>query len=407
MSNSRNELPVGALLKHADEGQAKPIHDFIIMSEDISNSYLVETADGGVVINAGTREGGAIHRARFATASSSPIRKIIITQSHHDHFGGLEEFMADSPELIVQEQFPDGYSYRAHLKPFYDERAARIWKLILGDRQPGWPEFIIKPDILVGERHEFELGGRKFEVLSVPGGETLDALAVWLPNEKVLFIGNLLGPAYMTVPNLNPIRGDKPRSAIGYVNSVDRMLNLGAETLITGHGEPVYGKEVIAKDLSHMRDAMKFLYNATLDGMATGRSLEALMREVVLPPHLALNEWYGKVAWVVRTVWEEHTGWFQQDFTSRLYEMPVSRVFPDIVALAGAGALADRASQYLNEGRRLQALHLSEIILEAEPGHGAASVIRVAVLRSLLTEAENIRNINEIMWLRTEIAAAE
>ena len=31
------------------------------------------------------------------------------------------------------------------------------------------------------DHHAFELGGRRFELYSTPGGETTDALVVWLP----------------------------------------------------------------------------------------------------------------------------------------------------------------------------------------------------------------------------------
>lgn len=407
MDNTNNALPVGLLLKQADDGVAKPIGDFIIMSEDISNSYLVMTPDGNVVINTGTVAGGSKHRERYAALNSQQIRKVIITQSHHDHFGGLEAFSGDQPELIVHRRFCEGYDYRARLRPFYDQRAARIWKLILGDRQPGWPDFEIEPDVLVGDSYAFELGRRRFEVISTPGGETLDSVSVWLPYEKILFVGNLLGPAYMTMPNLNPIRGDKPRSAMEYVRSLDLVRALGAEVLITGHGEPVFEAAKIAADLSHMRNAISRIHDETLDGMATGRSLEELMRGVVLPLDLALNEWYGKTSWVVRTIWEEYTGWFQQDFTSRLYEVPVSRVFADVVRIAGPDALVARAKEHLAAGHRLEALHLAEIVLEAEQTHREALSVQCSVLQLLRAAADEIKNINETMWLRTEIAAVE
>ena len=40
------------------------------------------------------------------------------------------------------------------------------------------------------DSHSFEIGGRQFELYSVPGGEITDGLAVWLPSERIVFTGN-------------------------------------------------------------------------------------------------------------------------------------------------------------------------------------------------------------------------
>ena len=81
------------------------------------------------------------------------------------------------------------------------------------------------------DSHAFELGGRRFELYSTPGGETTDALVVWMPEHRTVFIGNLMGPFFGHVPNLYTLRGDKIRSAMAFIHSVDRVIALGPETL--------------------------------------------------------------------------------------------------------------------------------------------------------------------------------
>ncbi|MFC3214745.1 MBL fold metallo-hydrolase [Novosphingobium panipatense] len=44
----------------------------------------------------------------------------------------------------------------------------------------------VKPDILVDRRLTMELGGRCFELISTPEGETIDSLTVWMPRERSL-----------------------------------------------------------------------------------------------------------------------------------------------------------------------------------------------------------------------------
>ena len=53
---------------------------------------------------------------------------------------------------------------------------------------------IAEPDILFENEYKFSLGGLDLELYSVPGGETLDALLIYLPQYKILFSGNAFVP---------------------------------------------------------------------------------------------------------------------------------------------------------------------------------------------------------------------
>ncbi|HWK48967.1 MAG TPA: alkyl sulfatase dimerization domain-containing protein, partial [Steroidobacter sp.] len=126
-----------------------------------------------------------------------------------------------------------------------------------------------------------------------------------------------------------------------------------------------------------------------------------------LPEELAVGEFHGKVSWAVRSIWEEYSGWFHYDSTTSLYGVPRSSVDTDLAELAGgAGALATRASEKLEHGRALEAMHLLDIALGAEPGNGRALEVKAAVLRRLQAESGG-SNLSEAMWLRSELAAVE
>jgi alkyl sulfatase BDS1-like metallo-beta-lactamase superfamily hydrolase len=401
-------LPVGDIVKAAKPADtAVAIRDFIFCSGDLTNSYLVTTPEGDVAINVGTVTGGPGHRARYRQVSGNRLRKVLLMQSHIDHYGGLEAFLDEDVELIVQRRFVEGVAYRDALRPYYGPLAWRIWGQVLGNQSFAAPDFPIKPDVEFADDYAFTLGGRRFQALATPGGETTDALCVWLPDDGVLFSGNLLGPAYLTVPNVNTIRCDKPRSALEYIRSVDRVRALGASLLITGHGDPIEGAEKIAVDLKRMRDAVLYIHDRTVAGMNAGKSVGQLMREITLPPELALHEWYGTVAWTVRTIWEEYTGWFHQDRTTALYEVPQSAVHGDLVALAGAERISARAREHLDAGRPLEALHLVELALSADHADSAALTLKAAVLTVLLERAGTRKNLNETMWLKSEVIAAQ
>ena len=58
-----------------------------------------------------------------------------------------------------------------------------------------------------------------------PGGETIDALVVWMPEHQTAFIGNLMGPFFGHVPNLYTLRGDKIRSAMAFIHSMPMPIS--------------------------------------------------------------------------------------------------------------------------------------------------------------------------------------
>jgi alkyl sulfatase BDS1-like metallo-beta-lactamase superfamily hydrolase len=255
------------------------------------------------------------------------------------------------------------------------------------------------------DSHAFDLGGRQFELYSTPGGETTDALAVWLPQHRTVFIGNLMGPFFGHVPNLYTLRGDKIRSAMAFIHSVDRVIALSPEILVNGH-DVFRGADQIVSTMTKVRDATAYLRDSTIDGMNSGADLWTLMGEVTLPPQLALPQVHGKVAWIVRAIWEEHVGWFRYESTTELYDVPPSSVWSDVVDLVGGTApLTERAAAHAKEGRPLQALHLTDVALAHAPGDPDALGVKRQALEQLLA-ASGRENHSEVQWLEQEIKSA-
>ena len=104
--------------------------------------------------------------------------------------------------------------------------------------------------------------------------------------------------------------------------------------------------------MTKVRDATKYLRDRTIDGMNSGSDLwtldagrHAARRELALP------QAHGKVPWIVRSIWEEHVGWFRYESTTELYDVPPSAVWPDIVEFAGGTApFIERADAHAEGG---------------------------------------------------------
>jgi alkyl sulfatase BDS1-like metallo-beta-lactamase superfamily hydrolase len=376
----------------------------IHMSRGIANAYLVTTGEGDVLINTGLPSEAPEIRSRFGRVSANPLRIIVFTQGHPDHVGGWSQLTEPGVETVAQANHAGVREYWRRLHPFYAGRIARLWGLLRPDELAAAlpPEADVTTTFI--DSHAFTLGGRRFELYAVPGGEATDALVVWMPGERTVIVGNLFGPVFGHVPNLYTIRGDKIRSAQAFLHSVDRVIALEPEVLITGH-DRFEGAEEIARTLRRVHDATAYLLDRTIEGMNSGLSVWELMETITLPDHLVLPQLHGKVSWIVRAVFEEHTGWFRYESTTELYAVPPSAVWDDLVELAGGSdRLIERAREHVDAGRPLEALHLIDT---ARAGSDPTALnVKRGALRLLLDRSDN-ENFSEVRWLEQEMAAID
>ena len=405
------EAPKLADLVRSGDAQTEAVEitPFIFLSRDVSNAHLVTTSDGDVMINTGMPDGAERSQALFAPHRTGPLRYIILTQSHADHFGGVPLFKEEGTKIVGGPGFNEMLADMMGLQAFFGKRTFKLWGSTL--QRPTRPMPTpqdVAPDILVDRTLTLEVGDRTFELISAPEGETIDNLAVWMPSEKIVFTGNTFGPVWLSMPFLNTLRGDKPRLVRNYLKSLETIRDLGAEIVITGHGEPIRGKDRIRADLDKMHAAVSYVRDYTLEGMKAGKTVHQLMRELAFPDDLKIGEFHGKASWAVKSIWREYSGWFHyEDGTTELYGVPRSSVYGDIAELAGGPAkLAERAEAKLAEGQPLEALHLTDIALGADPVDPAALAAKLKASR-LLLEQSGGQNLSETMWLRAEIAEVE
>ena len=242
--------------------------------------------------------------------------------------------------------------------------------------------------------------------IAVPGAETNDSLIVWLPDERIVFTGNLFGCPFGHFPNLVTIRGDRYRDALTCAGAVETVRDLEPEVILYGHHDPVVGAELIRRELDALHAAIHHVHDAVVKGMNDGKDLETLQQEITLPPECEVGEGYGTVAWSIRAIWENYAGWFKHESTTELYDVPRRTIDVDLVELAGADALVARAEKKATAGAREEALHLLDIVLSAEPDHAPARSLSIEVHESLLEDARRFRTTGNFWlegWLENQI----
>jgi glyoxylase-like metal-dependent hydrolase (beta-lactamase superfamily II) len=394
-------------------GQEQPkvvkIRDGVYMATVVGNVYMVTTADGNVIIDTANPDFAPEAKKLLSAESHGPVKYIILTHGHKDHISGIPLWKEAATQIIAQRNYVEFVNYVVRLEGFFAPRDAAgfshpqkevgSWRGNYGAK--------IDPNILFDDKYEFTLGGLKFELFSTPG-ETPDHLTVWIPAYKIAFIGdNYAGagiPEPMSFPNMYTLRGTRPRPALDWINSIDRVLALKPEIVLNGHGDPILGNKEITRRLTRFRDAMQYVHDETVKGMNAGKDVFTLMREIKLPASYNLTELFGKVSWSVRGIYDGYAGWFDTN-PSTMYELPVSSIYSDLVKLAGGPeAVARMAQEKLEAVKPVEALHLTDVVLANDQNNHAALEVRLKALQYL---RDHCKNYIEAGWLEYGIKEAK
>ena len=218
----------------------------------LNNAGAVTGGDGTLVVDTCATEA---RTRRFLDAldgatGGAPVRFAVNTHEHGDHTYG-NSVLPDETVLIGHEAMR-----RQLLRDPLIDRGAVHWAPV-----PDWGAVTRRvPSVTVRSELTLHAGGRRIEIVH-PGGpaHTTGDLAVWLPAERVLFVGDLL------FVGLTPLVFGG--SVAGALQSLDWVAGFAADVVVPGHG-PVTS----AADLPGVLADHERYYRFVLDLAAEGRS---------------------------------------------------------------------------------------------------------------------------------------
>ena len=405
MSRVVQDWPDAESMVPAHHTAATEVADGVWLSPGLSNSYMVQTDDGRVIINTGMGFEAPVHKRVYDAVDGSPVRYIVLTQGHVDHVGGVDCLRDDQTLVIAQANNQRCQADDRRIKRFRIQRSLPFFKETMQASAPREatsrpvPSEPV-PDVTFEDSYAFDVGSKRFELYATPGGETVDQLTVWLPSQRIALVGNVFGALLGHFPNLVTLRGDRYRDPLAIIDSANRILALEPEVLCVGHFGPLVGAQEIRSELERIRDAVQYVHDETVKGMNAGIDQATLMRTVELPEHLEVGQGYGRLTWSITALWEQYAVWVKGEATTELYPVPSKEVWPDVVAAAGADALIARAEKHLAAARPVHALHLVDMVLAAEPKNRTAWELSRAIHLNLLANSSNFW---ETRWLRGQV----
>ena len=364
---------------------------------------LVVTPEGVVVID--TTESLSAARevmGEMKKITSLPVKAVIYTHNHADHWFGTKAFFGSGIQVIAHEDFAREVKLQDSRGDSGRIRAAAMYGLLLPEamRAPWittfpWPvapnlrwegvkpEDLVMPTLTFKDKYSFEMGGITFNLLHAPG-ETPDQIIVHIPQYRVVCPADNY---YATFPNLYTIRSTSSRPVLGWAAAQDTVMKLEPEYLVPGHGAPLEGKEKIKEVLTNYRDAILHVHNLALEAVQKFKPLEEVVAQASLPPHLAslpyLKEYYGYIPFCVRSIYQSYVGWFDGD-PANLRPLSRRELGADVLKMAGsAEKVLEYAATAQKEGRHQTVLELCEMLLANDPKNRTARLMKISSLTAL------------------------
>ena len=249
---------------------------FAVRGFGFSDIHFVVSDDGRelISIDAGTQPYSmkAAHEFLLQHYPDLPaLTTAFITHAHWDHVGGYSYLRSL------------GNNLRIYGRDNYQGTISRVLRqhTYKQFRGAGFNDEWIssyKPDISIDKLTKISVGNTRIELVPVTGGETEDALLIYLPNLGTLFMGDALMPFY-----------GEPWVEEGFIDealeTMDQALQRHPKHILHGH----YGITVLygaGEQLAAFRDAFQWLVEETRKHITNGYSAKNIIRLNLIPPGL-------------------------------------------------------------------------------------------------------------------------
>jgi glyoxylase-like metal-dependent hydrolase (beta-lactamase superfamily II) len=201
---------------------------------------------------------------RIREVTDKPIRYVVLSHYHAVRVLGASGYRPehviasrDTYDLIVERGEADMKSEI--------ERFPRLFRAV--ESVPG----LTWPTLVFDRRMTLWLGKLRVEIMQLGRGHTKGDTVVWLPDERILFSGDLVeydatpytGDAYL---------GDWPAT-------LDAIAALKPEKLVPGRGAALMTPAQVKAGLDGTRDFVTAMFGAVRDGARAGKDLRSVYRE--------------------------------------------------------------------------------------------------------------------------------
>src|SRR5262245_4319099 len=282
---------------------------YVLSGFEFTEYYFVVSEDGRelIGIDAGTRPDSAktaYEALRAHVPDLPPLTTIFITHAHWDHVGGYAYFHALDPTP----RFYARNNYQEELKRELNA-PGNLTKYFFGERFKLDDIRTFKPDVTIDQFTELKIGGTRFNLIPVNGGETSDAMFIEMPDQGAMFVGDFIMP-YLGAPFVE--EGDLQ----GLLDATDILVERHPKHLLHGH-EPLTRNFVSTTMLAQLKTDLVWLREQVLSAIRHGDENAAIQQANLIPPELLTSHPEAQVPYlllrehVIDRLYDQNVGYWQ------------------------------------------------------------------------------------------------
>jgi cyclase len=237
--------------------------------------------------------------AQIRKWTNKPVRYLLNTHVHNDHTMGNGTYADAFPGILVIahnqtkimiEGYLTGWSTRHKKdieelkqkiatgkgdgdKPLTESELNEVKNELIGEEQfvAEMPNFVpVLPNLTFEHEFEVDLGNRDVQIKYLGHGNTPGDAVVFLPKEKILITGDIV---------VHPVPYLCSGFPAEWIDTLQRMIDLGPQIVIPGHGEMLQGTSYLAQVQNLLRAIVTAVRNVSYRE-GNGETLEVVQKDV-------------------------------------------------------------------------------------------------------------------------------
>jgi len=242
--------------------------------QESNNAWLV-TEEGVLVIDTRQHPRRAEELlAAIRKTTDKPIRYVINTHAHGDHYFGNKIFKREGATFLTHRDTAG--MMQEH---FNSEMKRRMGYFKQRQYDPGEVELVL-PDITFDTKMTLHLGGRVVELMYVGPGQNPGDTLVYFPKERVIYTGGPFSKNSWANPSFTP-------SMENWIELLTKIAAMDVDTYLGGHGD-IGGKEDVLHEAQMLAD-----FNAGMrEAVAKGMSQDEIVQKVKFEKYKDVRNYY-------------------------------------------------------------------------------------------------------------------
>ncbi len=382
---------------------------------DLSNMSLIKGKTGWIIIDPLiSRETAA---AALALANKHlgqrPVKAIIFTHSHIDHYGGVRGITTakDVASGKVQIIAPADFTRETVSENILaGNQMARRAGYMFGAMLPKGPKghvgsglgqgislgtsgLIPPTDQVTHTGQTMTVAGIDLVFQMTPGAEAPQEFMFYIPQYKAFCQAEEIN---RNQHNLLTPRGAQIRNGLIWSKHIDETITrFGADIEVSfgSHHWPTWGNAQILDFYEKQRDTYRYIHDQTLRLANHGLTMDEIAEQIALPPSLAKEfynrGYYGTVNFNSKAQYQFYYGWFDGN-PAHLNPLPPAPQAVEMVRYMGGGAaILEKAQADFDKGNFRFVATVLNTLMFAEPDNKAAAALLAEAYRRLAYGSES------------------